>query len=139
MGQSRIRYPQFTATSDYLPIGATGVHVRVYFEDCGDDFLWSVDAVDDQGNYSEGVDRFATWREAMDYAPVIFAEYVCTQETVTRDSQETDVIYSGQLFGSRTVFVTLDGMGRYYFDTIRQAREEMGDDLPVRHVRAIED
>jgi hypothetical protein len=139
MGQSRIHYPQFTATSDYLPANATGVHVRVYSEDCGDPWSWSVDAVDDHGNYSEGVDRFATWREAMDFAPTVFEEYVRTRDRITRDNQQPDVIYSGDLYGSRTVFVSPDGVGRFYFDTIRQAREDMGEDLPVRHVLTIED
>lgn len=65
--------------------------------------------------------------------------------TITRDSQQTDVIYVGypvqkHIFGNGLmVFVTPDGIGRYYFDTVKQARDDMGHDLPIRYVSKIED
>lgn len=51
--------------------------------------------------------------------------------TVTRESQETDRIYVvGDEESPTVVFVTPDAVGRYFFDTVAQAREDQGD-LPV--------
>lgn len=62
--------------------------------------------------------------------------------TITRDNQQTDVIYVGYEYvwgrPSLTIFVTPDGIGRYYFDSIGQARREHGD-LPIHYVSTIED
>lgn len=44
-------------------------------------------------------------------------------EEVTRDNQEPEVIYHDE--NDENVFVTPDGIGRYYFDSIEEAREEM--------------
>lgn len=61
---------------------------------------------------------------------------------VTRDNQEPDVIYVGEwddpVFKGETIFVTPDGIGRYYYDSIEEARDDVGD-LPIVRAAAIED
>lgn len=46
---------------------------------------------------------------------------------MTRDEQETDVIYVCPV-GS--AFITTDGVGRFWFDSEEEAQEEFGD-VPV--------
>lgn len=43
---------------------------------------------------------------------------------VTRDNQQPDVIYVSYI--ENTIFVTPDGIGRIYYDTIAEAIEEHG-------------
>ena len=53
----------------------------------------------------------------------------------TRSMQEVDVIYVGHMLGdhkdSETIFVSPDGEGRFYYESIEEAREDQGN-LPVR-------
>ena len=53
----------------------------------------------------------------------------------TRNMQQVDVIYVGRMLedreGVETVFVSPDGEGRYYYDSVEEAREDQGN-LPVR-------
>lgn len=48
-------------------------------------------------------------------------------EGMTRDQQETDVFY---VCPNDQVFVTTDGIGRFWYDTLELAVEEFGT-LPV--------
>lgn len=48
--------------------------------------------------------------------------------TVTRETQEPDLIYI--LTDGATCFVTPDGVGRYWYDSVLEAEEQHGDDVP---------
>jgi predicted acetyltransferase len=52
-------------------------------------------------------------------------------QKITRKNQRTDTIYVGQ---DGSVFVTPDGEGRYWYDSVAEAQAQHGDDLPIRHV-----
>lgn len=62
---------------------------------------------------------------------------------VTRDNQEADTIYVGwwddPVLRGETVFVSPDGIGRYYYESIEEAQDDMGDDLPIVYAEAVED
>ena len=50
------------------------------------------------------------------------------QGTVSRDTQKPDTIYTATDEGA---FVTPDGTGRYWYDSLAEAQDAHGDDLPV--------
>lgn len=50
------------------------------------------------------------------------------QQSVTRESMKIDVIYQGGKLDQ--VFVTPDGHGRFWYDTIDEAEEQHGE-LPI--------
>ncbi len=58
----------------------------------------------------------------------------------TRNMQQVDVIYVGRMLedreGVETVFVSPDGEGRYYYDSVEAAREDQGD-LRVIHLHDV--
>jgi hypothetical protein len=51
-----------------------------------------------------------------------------TDELITRATQETDTIY---VTSDEWAFVTPDGEGRYWYESLEEAQEQHGDDLPV--------
>lgn len=60
-----------------------------------------------------------------------------SRETVTRETQEIEVIYVGPEVDEDKpggVFVTTDGIGRYWYDSVEEAQEQHGDDLPICHL-----
>ena len=77
--KSRIKYNIFeydaVCLAD-LPEVSKATHVRVYKEDHGDEWPWCVDAVDDSGNYTEELDRYATFEEALARSPYYYQTYV---------------------------------------------------------------
>jgi hypothetical protein len=91
----------------------------------------------------------ATSRDvAFTTALVDFREMIEEQDvTITRHNQQTDTIYVGYSrfpWSSKdhlVVFVTPDGEGRYYFDSVAEAQRDMldGDTFPIRYVARIED
>ena len=48
-----------------------------------------------------------------------------TQETVTRDTQKADTVYALPGGG---YFVSPDGEGRFWFDTLEELEDQYGDD-----------
>lgn len=59
----------------------------------------------------------------------------------TRAMQEVDVIYVGHMLGnhkdSESIFISPDGEGRIFFESIEQAREDFGN-LRVHHLHGFE-
>lgn len=53
---------------------------------------------------------------------------------ITRKNQQSDVIYVTQNYPeSGSVFITPDGEGRIWYDSIKEAQEQHGDDIPIIH------
>jgi hypothetical protein len=50
---------------------------------------------------------------------------------VTRQTQEPDTFY---VCPDGAVFLTPDGEGRYWYDSLREAQEDLGDIWPVVHL-----
>ena len=106
-------------------------------------WAWTVtDPASDFYAYSDGENE--TFEQARDAALTAFREMIEERDVlITRDNQQTDTIYVGicNSFGFKnlTIFVTPDGLGRYYYASVADARRDMGEDLPVRYVARIED
>lgn len=60
------------------------------------------------------------------------ARITSVEAFVDRATQDADVIYVHDKSGM--AFVTTDGIGRYWFDTVDEAIEEFGDDLDITYV-----
>lgn len=53
---------------------STPTHLRIYTEDCGDEWSWHLDGADEYYCYTEDVRRFATFAEALAYAPTFIED-----------------------------------------------------------------
>lgn len=136
---SRIRYNLDGSDLDYT---TEPTHVRVYREDCGDDWPWHVDAADEGGNYTESLNRYASLAEALTDGIRDLVADAGYGTTVTRDNQQTDVCYVGKWAPGHghglTCFVTPDGEGRFYYDGPNEAAAQHGP-LPIVFADRIED
>jgi hypothetical protein len=59
---------------------------------------------------------------------------------VTRSNQKLDTIYvvaDDRL--SESIFVTPDGEGRFYYDSVEDAQDDMGPNLPVVYADEVDD
>lgn len=60
-------------------------------------------------------------------------------ETVTRETQQADVIYVDTSTTPWPAFVSPDGIGRLHYSTVAEAMAEHGEDLPVVYVEYVTD
>jgi hypothetical protein len=108
-------------------------------------FPWEWVVTDDNHEiYCDGFERTFEW--AKGEALLTFERMVDEQDvTITRDNQGTeDAIYVGRWatqarpFRGIAIFVTPDGFGRVYYNTVNAAREDFPHHV-VRYVSQIED
>lgn len=57
-----------------LDYTSTPTRLRIWKEDCGDEYPWHIDGTDNEGNYTEDVRRFATFKECINSAEVLVVE-----------------------------------------------------------------
>lgn len=70
--------PHFNLDHPDAPIDdgytSTPTHLRIYWEETGDEYPWHIDGADNEYRYTEAVWRFATQAEAFAAAPRFITE-----------------------------------------------------------------